>query len=347
MPASVDKVGWATFRKHSGPIYHGSLKHELPLAPSEKDRWLAVTAAAEGGRYDSVNMYDAGLASVGLIQWTEWSSHMLAQLLGYVTESTGDANIVGAAFEPVRRAFGASIKKNTTGSWQFFANDKEASTEADLKALMYGCSGETESWTPEAKARAKLWAVCLANVWNDPRARAAQERFTKERLGWFTMKDAKLILADAPDTAWANATVAIFTSFAVNSPVRARDNLKAAWISLGALNILEKWSPEWCKGVIKQLTVVPGIPFYEARYNNLRPMVHTLYGVDLPKTFKELSEWQAPQPPVVITIDNEKGPEPQAAEPPSQPAEVTQGVTSEPWWVKLGKAIATFFGKKV
>ena len=65
----------------------------------------------------------------------------------------------------------------------------------------------------------------------------------------------------------------------------------------------EKWSEEWCVSLIKQLTFGPKIGIYPRRYEAIRPVVEKLYGINLPKTVKDLESWSAPEPKDVIKND--------------------------------------------
>jgi hypothetical protein len=333
-----EKIGWSSYGGYEGPFFHGLRGFKLPAEPDEADRYLAAITAAEGGHYDAINMYDRGIISVGVIQWIEAGQYSVSGMLGHVIEKCG-SDAVMVPLKPALDACNATFRKNAKGQWRFFFNDAkgEVDTLEKTRILFLGCPGLKGTWTPEAKSRAKLWAACVANVWSTDEACRAQNTYTRPRLVWFVMADAKKLLFDPePDTGWVGALRAAFMTFAINRPSTANDMVKAAAAHLKS----PKWSPDWCTGVLKQLTFGPKIAIYPVRYNGIRPVLEQLWGVSLPKTAQDLAAWQEPEPTVApepvppeptVLVEPEPVPEPPPSPSPAPEPEPPSPVpTPEP-----------------
>jgi len=314
MTVTPDKIGWSSYSSYEGPFFGGVQSFHLPAAPDESDRYLAVITAAEGGHYDAINMYDPGIVSVGIIQWIEAGQFSVSGMLGQVIADCG-SDAVMVPLKPALDLCNATFKKNAAGRWRFFFNDNKGEVDSQEKTriLFLGCTGLKGQWTPEAKVRAKLWASCLANVWVTEEARHSQNVYTRIRLPGFVMADAKAVLFDSqPNTGWVGAVRAAFMSFAINRPSSANAMVKAAAATLKS----PKWSPDWCIGVLKQLTFGPNIAIYPIRYNGVRPVLESLWGVTLPKTAHDLSLWQEPEHTVAPPPAPPVPPAPPTPEPP-------------------------------
>lgn len=327
MPVTPDKIGWSAYKDYEGPFFHGVVGFRLPAEPDEADRYLAVITAAEGGHYDAINMYDRGIISVGVIQWIEAGQYTVSGMLGHVIEKCG-ADVVMVPLKPALDACGATFKKNAKGQWRFFFNDAKGEVDSleKTRILFLGCPGLKGTWTPEARARAKLWAACVANVWASEAACRAQNSYTRARLSWFIMADAKKhLFGPEPDAGWVGALRAAYVSFAVNLPAVANTQLKAAVAELQS----PKWSPDWCTGVLKKLVFGSGIGIWPVRYNGIRPVLEKLWGVSLPKTAKDLAAWQEPVPTPAPEPEPPAPPAPPVPEPPV-PAPEPPTVPPEP-----------------
>jgi len=320
MAVTPDKVSWGQYGSYEGPFFRGTRWFTLPENPDETDRYLAVVASVEGA-HDSINMYDRGVISVGIIQWIEAGQYSVSDMLGAVANKNGIEQLL-VHLKPALDRVHATFRKNTQGRWRFFFDDArgEVNTLEKTRALFLGCSGLKGEWTPETKEQAKLWAACVANVWSTEQARRVQREYTRARLNGFVMKDAREILfGPEPDEGWVGALRAAYVSFAVNRPTTANAQVKLAAANLKS----QKWSPEWCTGVLKQLTFGPEIAIYPTRYDGIRPVLERLWGVSLPKTAKQLKVWEEPtpvepEPPQVL-------PEPEPkVEPPVEPEPIPE-----------------------
>lgn len=298
MSITPDKIRWGSYMNYEGPIFGGVQKFTLPDEPTEADRWLAVITAAEGGKYDAINMYDRGIVSVGLIQWIEAGQFSVSNMLGLVAETCG-TDYVLETLKPALDACSATFKKNASGQWRFYVDGVEVNTQDKTRALFLGCSGLKGSWTPAAVTRAKLWAACIANIWESEEARRAQNKYTKDRLMGFVFPAVKSALFDdAPDSGWVGAMRAAYVSFAVNLPAVASAQFVAA---LPAASSFKKWGQNWCTFVLKQMIFGAKINVWPHRYDSIRPVLESLWGVTLPKNTKELSAWK-PGPEEEATV---------------------------------------------
>lgn len=322
------QIGWSSYSNYEGPFFRGVVGFQLPAEPDEIDRYLAVITAAEGAHYDAINMYDRGIISVGVIQWIEAGQYAVSDMLGHVIEKCG-ADAVMVPLKPALDACGATFKKNAKGQWRFFFNDAkgEVNSLEKTRILFLGCPGLKGTWTPEAKARAKLWAACVANVWASEATCRAQNSYTRARLSRFIMADAKKhLFGPEPDEGWVGALRAAYVSFAVNLPAVANAQLNAAVAELQS----PKWSPNWCIGVLKKLVFGSGIGIWPVRYNCIRPVLEKLWNVSLPKTAKDLAAWQEPEPTPVSEPTSPATPVLEtpipAPEPPTVPPETNSKV---------------------
>lgn len=321
-------IGWGSYKEYEGPFFRGTRVYVMPSNPSDKDKDLQVLTATEGGRYDAVNMYDRCIVSIGLIQWCEASQYSTSDLLGAVADNLGPDSVI-QHLKPALDLCNATFKKNVKGKWRFFFLDgrNEVDTLSKQQELFLGCSGIKGKWNPEAKERALLWAACFANVWQSEEARRVQVHFTHARLRWFYTADAKkILLEDAePNVGWAGALRGAYNSFAGNLPTTAGKHLRIATDKLKS----PKWSPDWCIGVLQELTFGPDIAIYPHRYNVIRPHLERLWSIQLPKTSDELKEWVEPNvepSPVTVPVTPEPLEQPAKVEPPV----VTTTVSSEP-----------------
>lgn len=316
MTVTPDKIGWSSYSSYEGPFFGGVQSFHLPGEPDEADKYLAVITAAEGGHYDAINMYDPGIVSVGIIQWIEAGQFSVSGMLGQVISDCG-SDAVMVPLKPALDLCNATFKKNASGHWRFFTDQGEVDTQEKTRMLFFAGTGLKGSWTPDGKSRAKLWAACLANVWATEEARHSQNVYTRIRLPGFVMADAKAALFDSePNTGWVGAIRAAFMSFAINRPSTANAMTKEAVATLQA----PKWSPDWCIGVLQHLTINPNIAIYPIRYNGIRPVLESLWGITLPKTAKDLAAWKPGSAPVP-TPTPEPTPMPTSVVQPSLPGE--------------------------
>lgn len=345
-----EDIGWGLYREYEGPFYKGRVPFQLPAKLNTADKIVAVITATEGGRYDAVNMYDRMIISVGLIQWGEAGTFSVSSLLGEVCK-THESHVL-KCLEPALVNNGAAFKKNSKGLWRFYKGTQEVTSIAQQQLLFLGCDGKKGSWTQETKTQAKLWAACVANIWQNPEVCEIQRKYTANKVQAFMMPESKeLLLDEKPWEGWVGATRSIYLSFAANLPKTANDMLVSTKFSG------EKWSEEWCLSLVKHLTFGPNITIYPHRYDAIRPVVARLFGVNLPQTSKDLLDWK----PIEIdtrSVEKEETvqeiviKELQTSETTIKDSQlesnmvISQPETFVPWWVKLLELIFKLFGKK-
>lgn len=303
---TVEDIKWGFYDEYEGPYFKGNQYPQIVNASSsELDKLMTVLVATESGwAYDAVNMYDRMIVSIGLIQFGEMGQYSVSDMLGKVAEDCG----VSVVLDPLSGSLNdsnATFKKNSLGKWRFFFNDErgEVNNVDKQRALFLGCSGRrvrqknksdhADSWTPELRVKAIRWAAALANVWSTPCARASQLDFVKKRLTWFLLPDAKKILfgKDAVG-ARAMALQAIYTSFAGNNPLIAKNALVTAVKESKA----EKWSEAWSWTIMRHLVFDSKIAIYPARFDKIKPIVERLWNVRLPNSSSILFNWSEEKP---------------------------------------------------
>jgi len=286
--AKIEDISWGSYQEFEGPFYRGSVRFEIPKNPAIIDKYLAVITSVESGHYDAINMYDRMILTAGIIQWGEANTFGVSRMLGYMSES-GLEQVIHQHLKPALEASGASFKINPKGNWRFFIGNLEVNSVALQQRLFLGCDGRKGSWLESSKRHAKLWAACIASVFEDPKTIEIQKKYTAERLTGFVMADArKALFDDKTSTTWADATRAIYLTYAINLP-RIAGEMYSSTKFVG-----KKWSPEWCICLIKRLTFGPNIKIYPKRYEALRPCVERLFGIELPKYASDLNAWEPP-----------------------------------------------------
>lgn len=291
------QIGWSRYHNNEGPFFGGVVKVlEAPRSASFAERVLSLTAAAEEGHYDAVNMYDTGLVSVGAIQFIDVGSFQVTDMLGAVADELGPG-YVQKALGPALDMCDAMFFKTSSGAWRFSLKMETVNTKDLQKKLYFGdlAGNAVGSYDDAKRLRAKTWAACLANVWADPRAVAVQGRFTLPRLiNGFVWNELKqdLFSGEQPEDGWIGALRAMLLSFAVNAPAVVVKRYAACRSNGKAFG-----SPEWCLAVLRGVVVGSGIDVWPARWVAERPLVKSMFGVTLP-TYAQLVNgvWDAPAP---------------------------------------------------
>jgi hypothetical protein len=317
MTVSIAQIGWSHYHNNEGPFFGGVVKVlEAPRTVSFAERVLSLTASAEGGHYDAINMYDAGFVSVGAIQFIDVGSFQVTDMLGAVADALG-ADYINAVLKPALDLTNTTFEK-VGNAWRFsFKGTGTVVNTRDTQKLLYfgDANGNAlGSYNDAKRLIAKTWAACLANVWSDPRAVAVQCDFTLPRLTngfvWAELKQ-DLFTGDQPEDGWIGAVRAMLLSFAVNAPsivVRRYAACRSNGNQFG--------SPEWCLAVLRGVVIGAGIDVWPARWVAERSLVKRMFGVTLP-TYVQLTSgvWDPPQPadgmPLPVpTPDPEPEPEP-------------------------------------
>lgn len=302
MSVTIDNISSGSYGGFEGPYFKGIHKYVAPKQPDVPEKFLATIAATEGSAFDAINMYDRMIVSVGTIQWGEAGQFSVSDMLGLVAERVG-IDYINRTLEPALTLANAKFTKTAKGKWRFVFYNRmdEVDCIEKQRLLFLSCSGKQGAWTETSKRYAKTWAMCLANVWDDPRAREAQIEYTKKRLMGFVTPKAKEILffdvAQNLSVGWCGAVRAAYLSFAANLPAVAAEQLEIACKN----STYEKWSESWCISVIKQLTFGPGIKIYPGRYDKIRPVIENYFDVKLPQSAAILKDW-SPPPSIIPKI---------------------------------------------
>ncbi len=315
---AVSQIGWSRYHNQEGPFFGGDFK-QLKVPPADRTdtfakKVLAITAAAEGGSWSSINMYDSGLVSVGAMQFIDVAPQFgVTRMLGEVAEKCGLEPLL-EVLKPALDLSNATFEKLTAG-WSFTAHSEVVHTVAQQKELYFGDANGNNfgSFNEGKKNRAKTWAACMANVWYIPGAVEAQSEYCLRRLmadfTWGSLRS-ELFNADVDGDGWVGATRAMLLAYAVNAPavvVKRYDAVKN--------NAHAKLSPEWCLEVLRGVVVDGGVDVWKARWAAKMPLVERAFGVKLP-TFANLAArvWGGLPPPVPTPA-----PPPPAPTPPTPP----------------------------
>jgi hypothetical protein len=300
------QVGWGSYKQYSGAFVRGSAPFTLSQNPTEDDRTMAVITAAEGGHFDSINAYDRCILTAGIIQFCEAGQFSVSDLLGAVADKNRSLLDL---LKPALAQAKARFDRNEKLRYRFFFDDARGEVDTTQEQhQLFQLHSDGTSWDDESKQYVKVWAASVANVLAQPEAAGPQISFTAKRLMNFVSQSARACLWDGtPNTGWVAATRAAYTSFAVNSPATASQQLQTALGSATA----PKWSPGWCVPVLKQLTFGSGISIYPRRYDVMRPVMEKLYSIDLPDFANDLQGWHEthgidPAKPVPTFMDTKE-----------------------------------------
>jgi hypothetical protein len=283
--ARPEDIHWSMYQTFEGPFYRGKIKFELSKNITLQDKYIAAITSIESGHYDAINMYDRMIMTVGLIQWGEANTFSVSKLLGAICDD-GKEHIIQEHLRTALKISNSSFRKNPKGIWRFYMGDSEVNNITLQQQLFLGCNGQKGKWTNELRTYAKTWAAAMASVFEDPKTYEIQKKFTIDRLMGFVSPEAKKLLFDDKTLSpWADATRAIYLTFAINLPRIAGEMLTSTKF------IGKKWSQEWCISLIKRLTFGPNIKIYPTRYNALRPVIERLFNINLPKNSLELENF--------------------------------------------------------
>lgn len=305
--ATVAQIGWGSYDKYEGPLYWGSVKlDKVGPDDSEAAKRLAVIGATEGAAFDAVNMYDRMILSVGIIQFADAGIFLVTDLFGKVYEE------VPEAMQPLLdyvKPRGYTFQKTKQGKWRFHLNGVAVETvNAQRELYLLRNSGLKGEWTPAGKMWARGLASAVTSIWTNAQAREVQLREASALLDKMVFVNSKKYLfTDAPDTPIAKAAQAAYLSFAANLPSVADRAIQTFSTTL------PKWEEPWLEKLLCHLTFSPGIGIYPDRYNKIRVVLETLWGIDLPDNANLLRQETAGLPPkkvqeILISLGYDLGP---------------------------------------
>jgi hypothetical protein len=288
---TTDQVGWSRYRSFEGPFFpgHKAAVFKLPPDPSEAFKLIAVTTAAEGGNLSAINGYDRMIISVGALQWGEAGNYAVSDLLGAIISAK--PSLIDT-LRPALERSAASFKRRADGRWRFSFNDARGevnSISEQQQLFLLHSRGEIGTWDDASREHAKTWVANVADVLKDPDAQRVQIEWSLPRVQWFLLKAARDVLyapGDPASDGIVGATRAIVLSYAVNLPVVA-SNLTARYQGTGA-----KWSEGWCLNLLRSIVFDSKVTIWPNRWNDIRPIVERIYGVNLPDFAIDLAKWQ-------------------------------------------------------
>lgn len=301
----IKDVSWGSYGGYEGSYFAGSQKVSLPEDPTFDEKLLYVISSAEG-KYDSINMYDRAICSVGAIQWIELGQYSVSDMIGYVAETCG-IDLVEEKLRPALTMAKATFKKTEKGKWRFHIphpktnEEVPVETEALSRWMFARGSSKIGSWTDVNKIWNRCWAAAIASLFQDSRAIAAQVKWTAPQLlSRFVLVNGKkhLFPAGSSFDGFPGALKALHISYGVNLPAVAEKISNSAV----ARTKFPKWSKQWCLDIIHDLVLTSGVGIWPGRYNSKRPALEKAFGIELPKTHTDLAKRLWTKEPIELLL---------------------------------------------
>lgn len=292
---TINDISWSRYKykknqseeyeEYEGPMYIGKHKYELPDSPDFLDKALCVFVSTEGGHYDSLNMYDRCIVSLGLIQRCEVAPIFgTSEMLGKCAEMNKDELNKYMDLLPSHPTF----QKTKTG-WRFFQDGVEISTKQAQQKLFLSTNGLRGSWNNESIEYARTTASVLCSICENKIFRYTQTEYAKSMLMKFVYGNAKDVLFTKPDEdGWWGALKAAYISFAGNLPSVANNCIRSI-INNGIWDLMD--DKDKCTAALQSLVFDSEISIWPDRYNAIRPQLERLFGIDLPDFANELKQW--------------------------------------------------------
>lgn len=268
---SPDRISWAAYGGFEGPVYYGDKPRPTPLDGNSTWRLQAVdvtcTVESGTGTYNAVNMYDAGVCSVGMLQFSEAAGGFaVSDLLGRIQVECPEAF---RELYPILTDTGYRFGRLDTVGVDaklhrfFLADTSEITPVLTARAsreMFFGSPdvGKIGTWTPAAKERARAWATGLASVLIHPDAQNTQLNFARDKVFGYIPTHRSTFLADLysrKTSTEVDFLRVLLASFAVNSPY-----IVAAATTLRPFGLEELPVEEICSTLL-----CIGHPFWAAR----------------------------------------------------------------------------------
>lgn len=297
---TAKQILWGSYREFSGPYFPGNVSITPPVNPSPLQKVALVTMATEsgGGRPNAYNGYDKCKVTLGLPQFCEAVAEQASTFLGHL-HTTVAGSMDGVIM--FARQLGGDFRPVPGLGWRFVDQaGKPVVTDVQRNAFFLGgSSGKKNDWTDAQIAYAKTWAATFVNALAQPETFDAHLAYTAARLPRYVMDaTSKVMLAPSKgqyaDTGWLGAVQAMVVSFSANNSVWAHEHFQRFVRANPGLPV---GSREFAVGLASALTFGPRIAIYPGRYNDIRPVIERLYGVDLPDLASQL-------PPFVPTASS-------------------------------------------
>ena len=166
------KDRWTSYGKGDDKTYGWDLggTHGVKNPGGAAGNAIYAVSSVEG-RYDSVQTYDAGILSFGIMQWTLHAGS-LQKFLGFLKDRSGPEG--RAAFQDDFAAKGIDVKPGG-GQYQLSYNGKEYALGADGEG-----KDAIDKLVRQDKDTARTWADIFAAAGADPRVQKAEFERAKE-----------------------------------------------------------------------------------------------------------------------------------------------------------------------
>ena len=285
------KISWGKYTNYEGPYHIGENKFILPTNHDLSDRILYAISATEGN-FDSVNMYDKCIVSVGMIQWCEANYCGTTALISEFTLKNG-REIFDSSFKEVIDSFKYNPLKLINNKYWFIDQAGNVIDKVDeQKKYFLGCEGTIGSWNDTAKEKANMWLRCFATFLKNKKVIEFQVEYTKRKINeLYYHRDVKNILNSVIKDSKEKSDIyeislIAYTSFAANNPKFAKEN----FILAHEKNKDKIFTREWLLAILRQMTFKNNIPIYKHRYEKIIKVLNSLYKINMPTTQEELSK---------------------------------------------------------
>lgn len=293
-----EQLKWGNFGDREGCFHLGTLKVGVPDAAAPfAEKIVALVAAAEGGAWNSMNMYDRGLLSLGAIQFIDVAPQFfVTDMLDSMARTLG-GDVVQAALKPALDLVRAEFKiEPVSGKYRYFLDGKIVATKLQQNILYFGDgTGNVKgAFDPLKRKICRTWGACIMNLMTLDGAVDVQAEYTYKRiLTTFLWGKAKPLF-NQPGLAeygWQAAIRALVVSYAVNSPATAMRRVDAFLSRTKE----PAWSPIWCLEMLRSVAVEGGINIWSDRYKSQIAATKAIFGIELP-SWNDLAarRWTSP-----------------------------------------------------
>jgi murein L,D-transpeptidase YcbB/YkuD len=292
MTVRIAQIKWGSYKDFEGPWFPGSIDYNLPDTPDFLDKVVYVVTSTEGGHYNSVNMYDSCILTVGTIQFCE-KLMLVTNMLGECA-NTDLATIKSYLSQlPIP----ADFHKNMRNQWRICCDTYGDIDNPDKMRQLYlcGANGLKGQWKNQQIDQARTVASVFASMWDSQSMQDGQMRFVKQRIMSFVMPRTKQIIFADPTSndGYDGALKAAVVSFSVNIPAVA-DKLvnqaaqDPAWSSAS--------SQDKFTMAMKILAFKSNIAIWPGRYKTIHPALEKVFGVSLPSLDELASDGDNTEP---------------------------------------------------
>lgn len=292
------KLSWSSYEGYEGWMHRGTARILVKPSDPPLRKLLGVVTSTEGGCADAYNGYDRAIWSIGHIQLAG-SIGLAGALIASIRNQSP------LAYEPLKAWMGEHSLDFGPGG-QLLSQGKPVPS-GSMARVLYGCSAQIGSYTPENKEQAASFARAVIECLRGPEAPEIAEQHVMARLLTFASAFAVQLLGlrreSLATSGWLGAAQAAFLSFSANNTEIADAQLREVVKRVGSFDPNKK---EHVHEMLRQLTYGPFIAIYPERYNAIRPKLESFYGVDLPDTGAQLDAWVRAGNPTGVYIGSKE-----------------------------------------